>query len=260
MKVTEDLVNRFLTWPVPASVHPDGTPGQPGRTGTNLMTAIEARAMLEHVLGPVVESADPIGYVDAKALEMLAGPGLSATAFTEIAVFKRRRDMATAPIYAGLQLDEKHLPAPGIGDVPQPTHRDVCDRVFESIARVERVIYIAGGLTDPGELGHDLELFLEELLPEDAARLFGSLPSSVAEALDNDDIEGLCEWLMQQGFLGYLVQMATPHTRRVGDVVSYSWGYYKTRWFYAETVLSAMENGLAWAKKQQSAGDQAAPR
>lgn len=48
--VTDDLVNRFLTWPVPANVYPDGTPGQLGRTGTNLLSAPEARQMLEHVL------------------------------------------------------------------------------------------------------------------------------------------------------------------------------------------------------------------
>ncbi len=52
-----DLVNRFLTWPVPADVHPDGTPGQPGRTGTNLMTAQQAEAMLTHVLGDVLAEA-----------------------------------------------------------------------------------------------------------------------------------------------------------------------------------------------------------
>lgn len=43
-------VARFLTWPVPASVCPDGVPGQPGRTGTNLLSAEEARGMLQHVL------------------------------------------------------------------------------------------------------------------------------------------------------------------------------------------------------------------
>lgn len=47
---TEEQVNRFLTWPVPASVHPDGVPGKPGRTGTNLLSALEARDMLRHVL------------------------------------------------------------------------------------------------------------------------------------------------------------------------------------------------------------------
>ena len=45
------LVQRFLTWPVPAEVYPDGTPGQPGRTGTNLLSAPQAAAMLRHVLG-----------------------------------------------------------------------------------------------------------------------------------------------------------------------------------------------------------------
>lgn len=53
----DDLVNRFLTWPVPADVHPDGTPGQPGRTGTNLLTAEQAKQMLVHVLGDTIEQA-----------------------------------------------------------------------------------------------------------------------------------------------------------------------------------------------------------
>ena len=51
MKISNDMVGRFLTWPVPADVYPDGEPGKPGRTGTNLLTAEQARAMLEHVLG-----------------------------------------------------------------------------------------------------------------------------------------------------------------------------------------------------------------
>lgn len=45
------LVTNFLTWPVPADVYPDGTPGQEGRTGTNLLSAPQAKAMLQHVLG-----------------------------------------------------------------------------------------------------------------------------------------------------------------------------------------------------------------
>jgi hypothetical protein len=45
------MVDRFLAWPVPADVYPDGTPGKPGRTGTNLLSAPQAEAMLRHVLG-----------------------------------------------------------------------------------------------------------------------------------------------------------------------------------------------------------------
>jgi hypothetical protein len=44
------LVDRFLTWPVPASVYPDGMPGKPGRTGTNLLSALEAEEMFRYVL------------------------------------------------------------------------------------------------------------------------------------------------------------------------------------------------------------------
>lgn len=50
--VTPDMVDRFLTWPLPFSVCADlcATHQSDGRTGTNLLTALEARAMLEHVL------------------------------------------------------------------------------------------------------------------------------------------------------------------------------------------------------------------
>lgn len=61
MRITDEMVSRFLTWPVPAEVYPDGTPGQPGRTGTNLMNFPQARAMLEHVLSV---GTLPLGYED----------------------------------------------------------------------------------------------------------------------------------------------------------------------------------------------------
>lgn len=56
-QVNNEMVSRFLGWPVPASVNPDGVPGQLGRTGTNLLSAIEARDMLEHVV--TTEAAPP---------------------------------------------------------------------------------------------------------------------------------------------------------------------------------------------------------
>jgi hypothetical protein len=64
------MVNRFLTWPVPASVYPDGTPGQPGRTGTNLLNASEARQMLEHVLAtPPAAPRQWVGLTDEEIME-----------------------------------------------------------------------------------------------------------------------------------------------------------------------------------------------
>ena len=60
MQVTDEMVNRFLAWRLPSTFRPDGgvsfnlltTGGSHSwPTGTNLLTATEARAMLEHVLG-----------------------------------------------------------------------------------------------------------------------------------------------------------------------------------------------------------------
>jgi hypothetical protein len=59
MQVTDEMVNRFLCWPLPHDFYPDAgikfTPPTlgPGSwpIGTNLFTATQARVMLEHVLG-----------------------------------------------------------------------------------------------------------------------------------------------------------------------------------------------------------------
>lgn len=64
MRVTDEMVSRFLGWPLPENFNPDGgitfkrtfndgTPYEGIRhpSGTNLLDAEQARAMLEHVLG-----------------------------------------------------------------------------------------------------------------------------------------------------------------------------------------------------------------
>lgn len=50
----DTLVDRFLTWKLPESVCSDlcaSRRGYPNRTGTNLLSADEARLMIEHLLG-----------------------------------------------------------------------------------------------------------------------------------------------------------------------------------------------------------------
>ena len=53
MSTMDELVNRFLTWPLPEEVSCDPCVmaiGYPNRTGTNLLTAEQAKQMLGHVL------------------------------------------------------------------------------------------------------------------------------------------------------------------------------------------------------------------
>lgn len=93
MKVTDEMVTRFLSWPLPDNVQPDGVyPAGDYRKkwghalmGTNLLDATAAKAMLEHVLAapPAPDSAKLVSelrlmahFADKyfpKAHELLAG-------------------------------------------------------------------------------------------------------------------------------------------------------------------------------------------
>lgn len=58
----DKLVDRFLSWPLPKSVCSDLCATDPNyphqRSGTNLLTAIEAKEMLKHVAGDLLHDAE----------------------------------------------------------------------------------------------------------------------------------------------------------------------------------------------------------
>lgn len=65
MKVTHEMVDRFLSWKLPDDFAPDCgiifTPSSQWPVGTNLFTADQARTMLEHALrGPDNELAEAL--------------------------------------------------------------------------------------------------------------------------------------------------------------------------------------------------------
>ena len=82
---SQAAVDRFLTWPVPASVYPDGTAGKPGRTGTNLLSAPEARAMLDHVCA-ATEAAPSLGLLTFCVLVTTNGHTVSGEAHCQDSV------------------------------------------------------------------------------------------------------------------------------------------------------------------------------
>ena len=76
MQVSDEMVSRFLSWKLPADFAPDGgvtfarefhmngllvnratLPPHFWTVGTNILTAPQARAMLEHVLGGLTDAA-----------------------------------------------------------------------------------------------------------------------------------------------------------------------------------------------------------
>lgn len=76
VKVTDDMVSRFLAWPMPYQFTPDcfvafdrekAEACKSWPTGTNLLDAIQARAMLEHVLAAAPVVTEPY-LADGKTL------------------------------------------------------------------------------------------------------------------------------------------------------------------------------------------------
>lgn len=75
-----EMVNRFLSWPLPKSVCADpcaSNPDYPHRSGTNLLNALEARQMLEHVLGPAQRT--PLLFSRRKAIADKLGVSMDET-------------------------------------------------------------------------------------------------------------------------------------------------------------------------------------
>ncbi len=77
MSTIDEMVSRFLAWKLPADFAPDGRvrysavypPDSPHwPSGTNLLTAAQAKDMLTHVLGDVLADAERMRW-------MLAGNG-----------------------------------------------------------------------------------------------------------------------------------------------------------------------------------------
>ena len=60
-KLINKMVDRFLQWQLPADFTPDGGISFDGKShpvGTNLLTAVQAKVMLEHVLGAALPAPD----------------------------------------------------------------------------------------------------------------------------------------------------------------------------------------------------------
>ena len=128
------------------------------------------------------------------------------------------------------------------------------DKLFEKLsdatARLEQVICIAGALGD----GMAMADPLRELLDEDddtLTKCFGKMPDWLTEALGDrhEAADAFFQWATDTAHLGFAIQIATPVMTPHGKgSASYSWGYYSTRWVYADTFDSAVDAGIAWVE------------
>ena len=111
----DKLVDRFLAWPMPDSVSSDlcaterdygKAQGYPKRCGTNLLTAIEARQMLEHVLCDMAlrSEVQPVAWQEI-------GPN------GEVIGLSEERDLTSPFGWKPLYASPPPQPAPEVGEL-----------------------------------------------------------------------------------------------------------------------------------------------
>lgn len=136
-------------------------------------------------------------------------------------------------------------------------HKERSSELFNEALRVDRVIYLAGAISQGDSFPSDLEDFFEDQDLKNIVECLGPIPSFVdMDAKPFERSESVSEWLYSRGKFGYLVQMATPvMAKRSQSSRSFTWGHYYTHWFYGEEMDDAVRAGLAWAADMRAKED-----
>ena len=150
------------------------------------------------------------------------------------------------------ELDEEAL---GITTFNQDLSRTMSE---EKSYGIERIIHIAA---QAEHICDDFAQFIDDELPEERVRQMLAEQAGRADFLgmldaiedgaypDHDEVFSL---LYENGLMGWLVQAATPVSKRgAGGGVIYSWGCYYTQWFYAESYEAALWQVDAWAERMR---------
>ena len=130
------------------------------------------------------------------------------------------------------------------------TNKEILQELDAATARIETLLHIGGMAADGDTLPECIREMLGEQSNEELLELFPGIPEDLLEGIDEEEYSQFMEWLVRNERLGFLAQLATPVMR--GVTSTYSWGYYSTKWFYAETLKEAVELGLKWVADRRA--------
>lgn len=122
-------------------------------------------------------------------------------------------------------------------------------RFCNSTARLENMVLLASVL---GEIDSMPEVMEDDFLQEDVALMescFGPMPEEIKEAYESVDYSEFLGWLLDNDRFGFLLKFATPVMKPHGTGASYSWGHYRMKWVYGDTLDAALDSGFAWVEE-----------
>lgn len=138
--------------------------------------------------------------------------------------------------------------------------KTILEKLWDETARIDRIILIAGAIAAGDVHSSDLNDFFDDEDDETIEEALGPLPEYVdLNVRGFERADNILEWLRDSGKLGFLIQFATPvMTPTSATSRSFSWGYYNTKWIYADTLDEAIDAGLKWVAGRRAAEDKKA--
>ncbi len=118
-------------------------------------------------------------------------------------------------------------------------------RMFDAGVRVEQMWWVGGICTYPP---HEFDEWIEDELP-DATEILKEFPWM---AEPNGIGEDICAELAIRRINGFFVQLATPIPKdfhKDGNGFSFSWGHYRTEWFFFCTLDALVDRAEKWAEE-----------
>lgn len=133
----------------------------------------------------------------------------------------------------------------------------ILEKLNDATTRIERCIFIAGALAANDAFPADIDAFFDDEDNETIEECFGEIPEFVdIDGPGHERAECIFEWLRDSRKFGFLVNFATPVMTPTGkDSRCFSWGYYNTKWIYADTLEEAVDKGLAWVETRRASED-----
>lgn len=127
--------------------------------------------------------------------------------------------------------------------------KSLARKFYNATARLEHMVLLASVL---GEIDSMPDVMEEDFLREDVDDMvscFGPLPDEIKEAYESEDYSEFLGWLLDNDRFGFLLKFATPVMKPIGNGASYSWGHYRMKWVYGDTLDAALDLGFAWVEE-----------
>lgn len=122
-------------------------------------------------------------------------------------------------------------------------HKQLFEKFLNASVRVEVIIHLGTMCND-----YAFPDSAKDAFDEDWDGVWKALGLTDIPDGEDMDYEEITTWLYEHGKVGWLIQSATPVPTFTSDSNwhHHGWGYYTTKWVYAEAIEDAMNAAFSW--------------